>query len=172
MECFLVYYSYNNSCFLKKDWRFDIRFVECGKCWFRTLSQDRKNSHIFICFSHYFIYSDVPDLALVILKKLIPLFFCDILQKQSNNLLLVLYDLHRVCQYKCTRQSLSPPASTTEALENFKKMKSGRGIPAWYRGEQRFFYVQLGVRGCYSKYFLIISISFVHKHFDLNNRNQ
>ena len=127
MECFLVYYSYNNSCFLKKDWRFDIRFVECWKCWFRTLSQERKNSHIFIFLSLFYIFwcsrfsfGNPKETNSFI-------FFVMYCKKQSNNLLLVLYDLQRVCQYKCTRQSLSPPSSTTEALENFKKMKRGRG---------------------------------------------
>ena len=35
----LVKYSYDNSCFLKKDCSCDIRFPEC---WFRTQSQERK----------------------------------------------------------------------------------------------------------------------------------
>ena len=76
---------------------------------FRTQSQkSKKNIYIIICSSLYFVYSGISDLALEILKILIPLCFCDALQP--------------VCQHKYTRQAPPPlPPFNKGGPKKYKK---------------------------------------------------
>ena len=85
---FLVKYSHNRSCILKKDCSCDIRFAEC---WYRTQSQKRKII-MFVLYSLFYIFW---YLVLRILEILIPLVMYG--NQQSSNLFLW-YDLQAVRQ--------------------------------------------------------------------------